>query len=45
MANSTASTWRLFDVDNTGGVRPDNSFIKNTCDEKPKKEQDKIFKM
>lgn len=35
----------LFDVDNTGGVRPDKSFIKNTCDEKSKKEQDKIIKM
>lgn len=28
----TASTQRLFDVDNTGEVRPDNSFIKNTRD-------------
>lgn len=40
----TASIWRLFDVDNTEGVRPDKSFIKNTCDEKSKKEQDKIIK-
>lgn len=45
MANNCECQNSYFDVDNTGEVRPDKSFIKNTCDEKPKKEQDKIIKM